>query len=80
MSTAVISETEVLAKQQTIRKNPSFILKNQEEIKKDQGILTVIVKNQEQTLAVRTRGCVPAGRCDTLRSGSCFGKIRIFPR
>jgi hypothetical protein len=51
MSTAVLTETEVLANQKTILHNQAFILKNQEEIKKNQETLNVIVKNQEKILA-----------------------------
>jgi hypothetical protein len=51
MSTAVGSETEVLANQKTILQNQALILKNQEEIKKNQQTLNVIVKNQEKILA-----------------------------
>jgi hypothetical protein len=51
MSTAVLSETEVLANQKTILQNQTLILKNQEEIKKNQATLDVIVKNQEKILA-----------------------------
>ncbi len=51
MSTAVLSETDVLANQKTILHNQVLILKNQEEIKKNQATLDVIVKNQEKILA-----------------------------
>ena len=53
MSSAVVTETEVLANQKTILQNQSFILKNQEEIKKNQ--LNLIVKNQEESSGTRKR-------------------------
>ncbi len=51
MSTAVLSETDVLANQKNILHNQTLILKNQEEIRKNQATLDVIVKNQEKILA-----------------------------